>query len=253
MISRYEAYMDGNPLSHVNPNIIIKDFAHESAEVEYEVSAVTNRNGGIVTNSRQDGSSVTITFEIHEYSIQRRQQVCNDVIRWARGAILETNDRPGQQLHVRCVSFPRVESAMEWTSDLQMTFTAYEFPYWEEKTPAKLTLSGNSGEGTLFVPGNAGEAFTEVLITPNSTMANITLSVGNTAIALTGCGATTASPVRITQDQYGFIQIKVGNVSILDKRTGSDELLAECGVLNAISYTSSANVTVEFTVRGLWL
>lgn len=253
MRSRFEAYMDGNPLSHVNPKILILDFAHKPADIAYTADTVANRSGGIVSDKTQGGANITISFEIHEYSIQKRQQICNDVIRWARGAILETNDRPGQRLHVRCTRFPRIESAVNWVDQLEMTFTAYEFPFWEEKTPARLILSGNSGEGQLFVPGNAGEAFTEVLITPNSTMANITLSVANTAITLTGCGATTENPVRIAQDEYGFIKITVGNVSILDKRTGSDELLAECGALNEISYSSSANVSVEFIVRGLWL
>ena len=253
MISRYEAYMDGVALSSINPNLIIHDIQHNAAKPTIDKAALAHRNGAIWLNKTFDGTSVTITFELHIYGISERQKACQEVVRWAQGAILQTNDRIGQQLHVLCTEYPKIESAMDYTDEISMTFAAYNFPFWEEKTPAKLSLTGTSGEGTLFVPGNAGDALVEVTVKPNSTMANITLTVEDTSITITGAGATTSQPLVISYTDKGIQKIMRGTTSLLDKRTGSDDLIATSGKINSFSYSSSANVTVEFSVKGVWM
>jgi len=253
MRSRFEAYMDGKPLSHVNPKLLILDIQHEIADPNIQVEEIANRNGLKITSERQNGSSVKITFELHLYSIAERQKACQEVVKWAKGTILETNDREGQRLICRCTEFPRIESALGWTESIDMVFTAFEKPFWEEKIETKLNLTGTSAQSDLYVPGNAGKAYVEATVTPKSTMADITLTAGNTSITLTGCGARTANPVTVAYDEKGFLKIKVGSTSILDKRTGSDDLMVECGETSTFSYTASANVDVEFRVRGLWM
>ena len=252
MISRYEAIMDGTPLSHIDPRLLVLDIQHEISEPSISVGRIVNRNGSIMQNNSQDGSSVTILFELHIYSISERQEVCQKVVEWAKGSVLETNDRIGQQLHVHCTEYPMIKSAMEWTAPLTMTFTAFEKPFWEEKTARTIALS-TSTSGTLYVPGNAGKTYVEATVTPSTTLSDITLAVGDTSITLTGCSATPTNKLVISYDDRGFLQIKVGTTSILDKRTGSDDLLAVCGTDNTFSYSTTDSVTVEFAVRGLWM
>lgn len=253
MITRYEAIIDGIALSSINPDIIIHDINPVIGEYSYKTNTIAKRAGGLLTNEVLGSASVVISFEIHNYSIQKRQQICQDIIQWARGSVLETNDRKGQFLRGKCVSFPYVNSALEWTQIMTLTFSAFEQPYWQEKAESVLELSGTTNEGTLFVPGNAENTLVEAVITPVSTMANITINVGDTTMTLTGCGATTANPVVISYDSKRFLSINVGSTSILDKRTGDDDLLAVCGQDNEISYTASANVGVEIRARGLWM
>ena len=255
MISRYEAYMDGIALSSVNPKLLILDIAHAVSAESLTTDSIINRNGLILQKSRRAKTSVSILFELRIYDIAERQQALQEVQRWASGKVLETNDRKGQQLYVHCDSFPVISSALKWTDELQMTFSSYEKPFWLEKTPAVLTLAaGTSGSGTLYVPGNAGKALVEVTVTPSSgTMANCTLTVAGRTITLTGVNATASNPLTIRYDDMDIQSIKVGTTSVLDKRTGVDDLLAECGKTTAFSFTASSSASVSFSVKGVWL
>jgi hypothetical protein len=145
-----------------------------------------------------------------------------------------------------------ITSAMNWTEELAMTFMAFEKPFWEEKIAKTLALTSPT-TGMLYVPGNAGKAYVEAIVTPATTLSDITLTVGDTSITLTGCSATPTNKLIISYDDHGFLQIKVGSTSILDKRTGSDDLLAVCGADNTFGYSTTDSVTVEYAVRGLWM
>ena len=113
--------------------------------------------------------------------------------------------------------------------------------------------AGTSGSGTIFVPGNVGKALVEVTATPADSSANISLTVGSTTITLTGSNATSSNPLTITYDGNEIQSIKVGTTSVMDKRTGSDDLLAVCGASNTVSFTASASTVVTYSVRGLWM
>ena len=253
MISRYEAYMDGVALSSIDENLLILDIQHHPSDIRFNTGKIANRNGSMVISESQEGASVTILFELHLYGIADRQAACQAVQRWAMGNVLETNDRTGQQLLARCTSFPRIDSAMNWTDPIEMTFTAFEHPYWEEKTAETLTFTaGTSGEDTIDVPGNVDGAFVEAEITAQAAVSEISLTVGETSITLSGLALENGQIVRIAYDDRNIQSIKVGNTSLLDKRTGSDDLLTVCGE-NTVSYSASASVQVTVSVRGLWL
>lgn len=256
MISRYEAYMDGVAMSSLSPNLLILDISHGTSKISRDTVTLVRRDGSIMVDKTLSAAQVKISFQLREYSIAERQKVCQEVARWAQGAILETNDRPGQRLHVQCDSFPVIGSALKWLDDLSVTFTAYNYAHWEEKTAVSTTLTGTSGTSTLFVPGNAGKALVEATITPSSgTVNDITLTVGDTSIALVGCGATSSQPVTISYDYIGLLRIKRGTTSVMDKRTAasSDDLLAVCGAVNTFGLTASGAVSAAFSVRGCWL
>ena len=255
MISRYEAIIDGNPLSHIHPSIIVHDIEHRPSDISYTTALRGNLRGSVVTSEAQEGSSVTIYFELHIYSILERQRILQEVQKWASGSVLETNDRVGQQLYIRCTRFPRIESAMRWTEPLTVEFTAFEIPFWQEKQPAVLTLTGASDTGTLFVPGNIWNSYVEITATPTGTLNTLTLTVGDTEISFTDLGATASNPLTITYNDKLIQSIKVGTTSALSKRTAasSDDLLAKCGEVTDFGITAGVSTAVEFRAKGMWL
>ena len=255
MRSRYEAYMDGIALSSVHPKILITDISPIISSQSQKTENVANRDGIHLLSNRRAKTGVSITFELRIYDIAERQQAIQEIQRWACGKVLETNDRPGQVLYVSCDQFPYIGSALKWLNTLTVTFSSYDKPFWTEKSASVLTLSaGTSGSGSLYVPGNAGKTLVEATVTPgSSTMANCSLTVGNTTITLTGVDATSASPVRLYYDDRDILHIVKGTTSLLDKRTGADDLLAECGKSNTMSFTASASATVSFSAKGVWL
>lgn len=253
MISRYEAYMDGIPLSTLHPNILIRDIKHGTASKQRQTQEIANRSGLMVLGSKFGQKTVEIEFDLRIYDTRERQVVIQKIQQWANGEILETSDREGQRLHVSCDDYPVIESVLGWTDTLAITFTAYDQPFWQNKTPSVVTLVGDDEDGVLFVPGNAGEAYAEVEVTPSQTIDDLTVTVGDTSITLDDLN--TDAVIKIGYDEKGIQYIKAGTTSILSKRTAnsSDDLIAICGKKNAVAVEADHSVTAKFSVRGLWL
>jgi hypothetical protein len=137
-----------------------------------------------------------------------------------------------------------------------MIFAGYNTPFWEEKLPSELTLDGNDAEGYLFVPGNIGKPLVGVEVTPKSgTLTNIVLTVDDYSITLANLNVSTNETLTISYDERQIQSIKVGDVSVLNKRTSasSDDLIAKVGDKSDCTVTANVPVRVKFTARGLWL
>lgn len=250
---KYEVWMNGIPLSSISGNIYISSIAYKPPAMSVITSVTVGRDGEQVDSVRHKGASVTVSFYLKQTENVNRQDIVEAIAAWAKKGVLQTSDKPYKRLHVLCTEPPYVPEVCDWSKPISMTFQAYEYPFWEEDAVSQLTLTGSSGSGSLYVPGNAGSTLVEVTVTPSGSMANITLTVGSTSITLTDVSASSASPVTVSYDENGYLRIRCGTTSILSKRTGSDDLLAECGTGNTVSFSASAAVTVTFRARGLWL
>lgn len=254
MISRYEAILNGVPLSTLSGNILILDIKYNSPSINNETYSVAKKQGERIHRRYLNKSSVTIDFAIREYDIRERQVICSEIVKWAKnGGILQTNDRTGQRLRCVCETFPVISSALKWTDTLSIVFSAYALPYWEEEIPSTLTLTGSNTNGTLYVPGNVDGAFVEASIKANATLSTINLWCNNRTIALANISVASGQTIVISYDYEMIQSIKVGNTSLLDKRVGVDDLLANCGETNSMAVVANASVTVTYSVRGLWL
>ena len=89
-------------------------------------------------------------------------------------------------------------------------------------------------------------------VTASASISGFTLSVGSYQMTVNVSMAANDT-VTITYDENLIQSIKKGNASVLDKRTGADDLLAECGKINRFSVSASSSITAVFSVRGCWL
>ena len=253
--AKYEAWLNGEALSNISPEIYISSIKATPPKATLKASEIANRPGQRLNSVRWKDATVTISFVTRKIAGHDRQAIVQDVYAWAAsGGTLEISDRPGQQLHVICTSPPYITDTCDFTEPITVVFQTTDKPFWEEKQVTTTTLTaGTSGSGTIFVPGNAGKALVEVTATPADSSANLSFTVGSTTITLTGCNATSSNPLTITYDGNEIQSIKVGTTSVMDKRTGSDDLLAVCGASNTVSFTASASTAVTYSVRGLWM
>lgn len=256
MISRYEVFLDGIALSSMHDQLMILDVQHTPAQRQATSARKAKGNGVYISDLYQAQTTVSISFELHIYSIVERQLVCQEIASKAINCkFLQTNDRPGQRLHVICDQPPTIESALQWTAPLTMVFSAYEIPFWEELFPATINLSGTSESGTLFVPGNAGETFVDVDITASDEISTLTISAGSTTITLTGLSIAAEGVIKMTHDENGILSIKNGDTSLLNRRTAasSDDLLVISGRQNNVSISANNAISCQFSTRGVWL
>ena len=254
MISRYEAYLNGVALSSVSADILILDVEYPTPTIRTETFSVARRQGLRVHRQYIEKTSVTISFTIRNYDTRARQSICGAVAKWAKnGGILTINDRVGQRLRCVCDTPPMISSALRWGDTLRLVFVAYSLPFWEEVVPSVLQLSGTQENGLLFVPGDVDGAMVEATITANAALTTVTLGVNNLEMVLSGLSISSGQSISITYDDNMIQSIKVGTTSLLNKRTGADDLLVNCGEVNSFSISADASVTVNFSVRWLWL
>ena len=257
-IRELEACMNGIPLSGLHDGIYIADITHKPAELKINTERIAGREGDRILQKSWSKAETTISFYLIGNSMQERQAACQQIAEWAKKGTLETSDRPGQRLCCICAQAPTLGGAMQRLRTIEIRFTAYELPFWEETIPTKVTMTGTSGSKSVFIPGNAEGALVEAKASVESgSLTAITLTAGSTSMAFTGGPlANDSNPMEITYDDQLIQSIKRGNTSLIDKRTAAsaDDLLAKCGAINAFTF-SGANVsaTVEFSVRGLWL
>lgn len=253
MISRYEAVLNGKPLSAVSADILIMDIAYPPASISFSTYKGAKRHGNRVYREYVDHRDVVITFAIRAYGIQDRQAVCNAVQRWAKGGgVLQTNDHEGQRLRCVLSNPPTIQSALKWTDPISMTFTAYSLPFWEEITPATLSLSGTSASGFFYVPGSVDGANFEVDAVPSGALTALNLTANGKTLSLTGLSVASGTKVSIAYDDDMIMSIKAGNTSILNKRTGADDLPVKSGESNSVSFSANVSCAVTFKGRGLW-
>lgn len=255
MIGRYEAYMNGIALSSIDPSICVLDIRPSAPKPVYSTYNLTYKDGAVIENAYYEKTSVEVEFEIHEYSVIRRQNICQKIQKWAKRGIFTASNRPDQRLkNCVCESFPVAESK-SWTKSLTMTLSAYNPPYWEELNPTTVTLTGTDSSANVYVPGNADKAYVSADVTISSFVTSIRFTVGDTTIVLTGLSNEEGDHIRVGYDDDGYMYIRLNNTSIIEKRheSSDDDLIVECGKINTFSIASSASVSVTYTVRGCWL
>lgn len=251
MISRYQVVLNGISLQSLSTDILITDISYPEPRIQLSTYTRAKRDGAGIHQRYKDKTVVSIRFMIRAYDIARRQQICQQVRNWAKdGGDLRINDRPGQRLVCICEYIPMLNSVRNYTEEIEIQFAAYAVPYWQELIPESISLSGSSANGDFYVPGDAPETVVEAIITANATLTSISLTTGDTTLALSGISVPSGSSIQITYDDELIQSIKTGNTSLLAKRTGADDLMAKCGTINHVSFTADASCTVTFRARG---
>lgn len=266
MLLRFEASLNGQPFSAIAPEVILRDIAELPSEDDLQTVSRANKEGLRLTMRQRRSLSVRLTFVIRTQDIARRSQIMQDIMAWARsGTILTINTRPGQQLTVTVDKLPTITSALKWTEDCTVTFTAYEKPYWESDTTESATFylyrdetTGMYGGGNVLRPlGTAGESKVSlsVLNLSGETMNYLHVTCGSTYMELQGISAPAGSMVLIAYDAADMLQIVVDGENAMKTRTAesSDDLLCVPYVDNGIVVTTDCYAQVSASTRGRWL
>lgn len=250
MRTRYTAYMNGKGLQDIDPTIVITDIREKAPSMRNITSEKGWGHGSRYVDGFRESLAVGIRFMIREYDVNKRRDICSRIRAWAQEGYLTDSEHQGQRLYVVCTAFPNVDSAMKWTTELDLTLTAYDVPFWENETPSKASTSGTSGTLALALTGST-DAPLNFLVTASENITDFTVSVNGGSMSFSGLST---KRLEITHDSRGILSVKAGDASALSKRTStsSDDLQAHYGS-NTISYTCNTSCTVVATARGRYL
>lgn len=254
MITRYRVSLNRINLDTIAPEIMILDVAYTAPMFTTQASTLAARHGQIVHGRTIPTCGVTVTLEIHTQNISRRQAVAMAVQRWAmEGGELRVNSRPDQRLRVICDSAPVVPSDLKWTGKITIGFAASEIPFWEDDEATAVEVAAGE-EASLYVVGSADETPVSVSVKNESgqTVNSLTVTAGSTVFSFEELALADGETLDIGYDEHGFLYIRAGDVSKMDKRTpeSSDELTIGQNAAVDISVTADAAVTATFEARG---
>lgn len=254
MITRYRVSLDRVNLDTLAPEIMVLDVAYTSPVYTLQASALAARHGQIVYGRTIPTAGVSVTLEIHTQSIKRRQEICEMVRRWAMcGGELRVNSRPNEHLRVECDTPPTIPSDLKWTGKITIGFTAYEQVFWEQDEAWSMSVPAGESR-MMMVPGSAEETPVKVQVKNDSgqTVDSLTVTAGETAFSFADLALEDGETLDIGYDDHGFLFIRAGVVSKMDKRTpeSSDDLMIRQNESAALSVTADAAVTATFTARG---
>ena len=253
MMTRYRVWLDGLGLHDLDPCLIITDVCESAPRMQLKTAARAQGDGLVRTRRTRQSLSVTVRFLIREYDPMRRQGVMQKLHAWAQGHCLTFSHRPGQELLVTLDAFPTVTSALKWTEELSITFTAYALPYWRSVEPATLTTNASAA---MMVEGTAPFAPADVTVTTggSGTTTAITVQTGSHAITLQRLSLAPGATVVFSYDDQGVLHITSGGASLLSRRTAdsADDLLMIPGQSNTVSCSGDQPLTATFAVKGVW-
>lgn len=247
MRTRYEAYIDGMPLSGVAKEIYITDIVEVEPRITKDTYAFALADGTKTLRKRKESVTVEVRMQIRAYDIERRQRIMDELHLWARGERLSINTRPGQYLQFEIEEQTVIDSALKWTQTIKMVFIARGVPYWQDERPARLELVGTSGEGVLRPLGTALKCPVEMIVknVGDGTMGSFSASVGEYEMDFVELGIDPGQSFSVVYEN-GIQKLPV------DKRApeSSDDLWAYCGKANDVSFTADQTAEVNFIARG---
>lgn len=263
MRTRFDCHLDGEALSGVDTCVAVEDLLERAPEMTWATARPARGQGTLLLGQRRAARQVRVRFALRDRSPARRGEAMEAVQRWSRGTRLELSTRPGRFLTVRCTALPDVESALRWGDALEMTFTAWEVPFWQDIRPSRTSLTGSgSVTGTLYAPGTAEEAPVSAHVTnvSDGPCDAVTLLSGDTRFTLTGLALAPGETLTADTDALDRLSLRVVGTdgtarSVMACRTAdsSDALLLPCGGRGSVGVTMSAAFEAEMRVRGRWL
>ena len=256
MFVRYDAAINGVPLSGVSDKIYISNISESAPKIGITTIDNAKYGGKRMTERTRDSLTVTVTLSVRERNSAERAAIIDAIMAWIADGELTVNYRPDQMLAVEWTDLPAVGSALEWAGNMTIDFTAYTCPYWQSvhytiasgdcvaATPKTLTLTP---VGTYLHP------LLEFEMTANASIATLTIVANGYAWAFASLGIVSGDVLRGYYDAKGYLHFEKNGTSVYANRSGDDDIILGAMAANTVTVTASGAANFRAKVRGRFL
>ncbi len=251
MILSKRAALGGVQLDELHESIVIQRVDPGTPQRNISAVAMMGGAGQRITGDHWETLDIIVEFGINlpKRQMELRRQVFEMVTAWAlRGGWLTVNWMPNRRVWVDRVELPNGGDMWEWTNTYTITFRAYSVPFWQDEMPAQTVHQLiTSGSVSIEVGGNV-QSVLDVSFQNRSgmTINNFRVSAGGNTLILSSLGLGGSETLNISHGTDGLLRITAGGRSVLDRRTGADDLYVLPGT-NAVTIQSDRAGTL--TVR----
>ena len=259
MRQRYQVFVEGKSLDAVDPSILILSIEESAPPLQIGTAINAKYDGYRVLSRHRGALEITITVGIRErLDMAKRAAVLDGIRDWCRDGLLRVSYRPEQQIYAVCTGLPALGAPRVWNTEIEITYTAYLSPYWEDAAPTVVAISTPAREGWVNVTpkGTAADAHVTAWITAHEPVNILRVRAGENAFALENLGIPAGGQINIWRDQHDILRIMTGdNQTLMGKRhpTSADDLIIPCRKTSTLSYDSDGNATATFLVRGRYV
>lgn len=261
---RHRVALDGVQLDSVDSRIMISRIeTGEGKDNVQSVSLADNSVGSRVTSIHRDSIDITIKFRIRlkKRRMEEREEVVEKVNAWAmNGGWLTTNYKTNRRIRVFRAKPAVAGDPWEWTKEYAVVFRACGVPYWQEQTPTTMRQQNvSSANMTIGISGSDKTVMeAEFKNTSGSTCNTFSINTGESNMVFTDLGLANGETLVIDHDDNGkrcLLRLRIrsaGGVyrSVLDKRTGSDDLDVTPGIKNvSVSAGNAGTITISCSGR----
>ncbi len=252
--------LDGVSLESVSPYVQVSDV------IELLPSRTTNTRerlgapGSIITRDHLNSRQVRVPFALLTSNATERTAALSNIAGWAMsGEYLTLRDRPGQRLKVICTSTPVTMSKRKWTEPCELTFTAFELPFWEDAEPqtAGISTMDNSVYNSIVYPRTGSVETTPLSLSVKpvrKTLTTFKVAVNGAEMAFSGLAVPAGNTLTISYpDGYLVAKYTDANgqeVHCLANRTGDEYLPVHTRTENAVVYETDVQSEITEITRG---
>lgn len=274
MLLRFDAMsggQNGAKFSDIAPEVILLDIIEDPVTMDIKTEPYARGHGQIVSRHARTALTVNLSFVIRTQDIERRTQVCGLVAKWAASVRkLAINTRPGKVLEGKFYTMPTVGSSLQWTQEMQLVFTAYDVPYWQDENTSVSTFISKGDTVKVNCECTADHVPLELMIT-NDTSKPITevliVVAGTYKMHLTGLNLVSLPAEGGFVEEHSLvIEAKDGhttriyvtdeeNTSMLHTRTADsvDVLTAITTEPTQVYFWADQNATCWLTCKRWWV
>lgn len=245
--------MNGIRLQDAAPKVWITQAEETVDSLDVTTAVIPGWDGERPIRTARRSMRVKISAQIHEVrDLAARAAAFEAIAAWAgEGGILTLSNRPGRRLRVVTTSSPSLGKIRDYTQQVDIEFTAYAPPFWEDEYPiTKAVSSAASGSVTFTVTGSH-RTLLDVSATATGSLSSFSVTCGSSTIALTGLSVAANTPLILSHTDEDWLTIRAGTSSLLSKRTAAsaDDLILQPGA-NTVSWTASRAVALTLSTRG---
>ena len=267
MILKRRVALNNVWLDQVDSRIVITSI--EPGDGKESITAVDSaaRDGERVTSNRRKELDIAVRFRILERGksvsgMQERSEVLEAVNAWAaQGGTLTVNYKQNRRLNVILAQAPGEGSLWDYTKEYQITFRAYDVPFWEDAAANSQEIgTAATGSATVNIGGSARTPVTVYMLnTGSGTINEPSITIGGKTMSFTDLGLEVGERLEIMHTAKDLVRIRIRNSggtyrSAMAKRdiTSADDFRPSPGSV-AVSYSAWTTVTTTVYWRCRYL
>lgn len=248
-------------LDEIDSRIIVRGVEEDAAKLSFTTATAYGAPGQRLTSRHRDTLDVTVKFAIRitRKDMAARSELFEKIAGWAAGGgWLKLNYRPNRRLRVVCAGLPAAGDQADWDTEYEITFRAYEAPYWEQSTPSTMTINSTKSLSRSMEIAGTMDSVLDVTFENISGMeiSTMTITTDVSRFEFKSLGLKADETLVISHTAAGLLRIRIRGASgdyrsVMSRRTpeSSDDLVVSPG-LATIGLTAQRAGKVTLSCNG---